>query len=116
MSTDRETLEAFESLADRRIREAIESGEFDQLSGTGKPLSSLESPYDPNWWAQDFVRREHARSRADELRQRIRAELPHIRTHPDPDERERRIQELNEAIDGANERLLPPDRISRLEL
>lgn len=39
----------WESLVDRRIREAQEQGEFDNLPGKGKPLDLSENPYaDPS--------------------------------------------------------------------
>ena len=37
------------SMADRQIREAMERGEFDDLSGAGKPLN-LQGANNPNWW------------------------------------------------------------------
>src|SRR5262245_28876880 len=40
----------WESLIDRKIREAIEAGEFDNLDGAGQPLDLSENPYeDPDW-------------------------------------------------------------------
>jgi hypothetical protein len=47
-----------ESLVERRIREATERGEFDNLPGAGKPLD-LSDADDPDWWIKRFVRREH---------------------------------------------------------
>lgn len=49
----------FESLVDRQIREARERGEFDNLSGAGKPLSGLDTTYDEDWWLKQLVRREN---------------------------------------------------------
>lgn len=42
-----------ESIAEERIREAMERGEFDNLPGHGKPLPLEErGPFeDPTWWA-----------------------------------------------------------------
>lgn len=48
----------FESLIDKKIREAQERGEFDDLPGVGKPLADLDQPYDENWWLKDLLRRE----------------------------------------------------------
>jgi hypothetical protein len=40
----------WESLIDRKIREAIEAGEFDNLAGTGQPIDLSENPFeDPDW-------------------------------------------------------------------
>jgi len=45
------------SLVDRRIREAQERGEFDNLPGAGKPLD-LSDADDPEWWIKRYTRRE----------------------------------------------------------
>lgn len=40
----------WESLLDRKIRQAIEDGEFDDLSGKGEPIDLSENPFeDPDW-------------------------------------------------------------------
>lgn len=48
----------FESLVERRIREAQERGEFDNLPGAGRPLPGANEPYDPEWWVKSLLRRE----------------------------------------------------------
>lgn len=49
----------FESWVDRKIREATERGEFQNLPGTGKPLPGAGSRYhDENAWLRDYLRRE----------------------------------------------------------
>ena len=48
----------YESHIDRKIREAQEQGEFDNLPGTGKPLSDHGREYDEDWWVKDWLRRE----------------------------------------------------------
>jgi hypothetical protein len=48
----------WESAVDKQIREAQERGEFDNLPGSGKPLSGLNEPYDENWWVKGLLRRE----------------------------------------------------------
>ncbi|MFD6469021.1 DnaJ family domain-containing protein [Streptomyces goshikiensis] len=47
-----------ESWVDRQIREAAERGEFENLPGWGKPLASLDTPYDEMWWVKDKLHRE----------------------------------------------------------
>lgn len=49
--------EPFESIVERKIREAQERGEFDDLPGAGKPLQ-LGDPYDEDWWLASMLRRE----------------------------------------------------------
>jgi hypothetical protein len=48
----------YESVVDRRIREAQERGEFDNLPGAGKPLPGAGGEYDEDWWVRDWIRRE----------------------------------------------------------
>ena len=48
-----------ETWAERRIREAIERGEFDDLPGAGKPIPGLDGPYDELWWVKQKMRREN---------------------------------------------------------
>jgi hypothetical protein len=54
----------YESHIDRKIREAQEQGEFDNLPGTGKPLRDRGAEYVEDWWVQDWLRREGASSGA----------------------------------------------------
>jgi hypothetical protein len=45
-----------ESIAERKIREATERGEFDDLPGQGEPLKLGDR--DPNWWVKGLLERE----------------------------------------------------------
>jgi hypothetical protein len=47
-----------ETYAERRIREAIEAGEFDDLPGAGEPIADVDGSYDPTWWVRKWVERE----------------------------------------------------------
>ncbi len=51
-------VDKFESLAERRIREAQAEGQFDRLPGFGKPIPSLDAPDDENWWIKSKLRQE----------------------------------------------------------
>lgn len=48
-----------ESWVDRQIREAQERGEFDNLSGAGRPLADLDRPHDDLWWVRRKLRDEN---------------------------------------------------------
>ncbi len=50
----------YESVVDRKIREAQERGEFDDLPGAGKPLSDHGRDYAEDWWVRDWLGREGA--------------------------------------------------------
>lgn len=47
-----------ESVVERRIRLAMERGEFSDLPGRGEPIASLEDSYDPLWWVKAWAERE----------------------------------------------------------
>jgi hypothetical protein len=47
----------YESVVDEQIRKAIESGQFDNLPGAGKPLK-LPAHGDENWWLRSKLRSE----------------------------------------------------------
>jgi hypothetical protein len=51
-------IEKFESLAERKIREAQLEGQFDSLPGFGKPIPNLDGPDDENWWIKNKLRQE----------------------------------------------------------
>ncbi len=48
----------FQTWVERRIREATERGEFDNLPGAGKPIADLDTPHDELWWVKQKLRRE----------------------------------------------------------
>jgi hypothetical protein len=51
-------MDRWESLVDKKIREAMEAGEFDNLAGTGQPIDLAENPYeDPDWRAAHRILR-----------------------------------------------------------
>jgi hypothetical protein len=49
---------SWESWIGRRIREAEERGEFENLPGMGKPIPDLDKPHDENWWIRQKLRSE----------------------------------------------------------
>jgi hypothetical protein len=100
-----------QSFVERRIREAIDAGEFDDLPGAGKPIDDLDLDYDPAWWVRKWVRRERVRDAADELRRTLRRELPRLRLRND-DHGRQRLDRLRAAVDEINAHLPAEDRIS----
>jgi hypothetical protein len=49
---------AMRIIADNKIVAAIDAGEFDNLSGLGKPSRLIDEPYDPLWWIRSKLRQE----------------------------------------------------------
>ncbi len=57
-ASSRMSRRAVERIADNRILEAIEEGQFDNLPGYGKPIAGIDEPYDSNWWIKQWMNRE----------------------------------------------------------
>lgn len=57
----------YETLPERLIREAVESGEFDDLPGTGEPLPGAGLPDDELWWVRAWIRRSAPEQRRSNL-------------------------------------------------
>lgn len=72
----------WESLIDRKIREAMEEGEFDDLSGKGEPIDLTENPFeDPDWrMAHRMLRHGGFAPAWIEERKGIEAEITAVRT------------------------------------
>jgi hypothetical protein len=65
MSDDKQTPHTWERAIDKQIREAMERGEFDNLRGTGKPLTLDDSPNTPtSTHAASFLARIFSTTRA----------------------------------------------------
>src|SRR5262245_60422901 len=49
---------SWETWVERKIRESMERGEFDNLPGRGEPIPDLARPYDELWWLRKKLRDE----------------------------------------------------------
>jgi hypothetical protein len=59
MMTPRQiTDRAIQTVAENKILEAMEQGQFNNLPGEGKPLEILDEPYEEMWWIKRWIRRE----------------------------------------------------------
>ncbi|MGZ9929905.1 DnaJ family domain-containing protein [Streptomyces sp. NC-S4] len=98
-----------ESWVDRQIREATERGEFENLPGRGKPLASLDAPYDELWWIRGKMHREGFAVLPPALALRKEAEDAVEKVRAARSERQVRevLTEINEKIAAAL-RMPPP--------
>ncbi|GAB7052058.1 J-domain-containing protein [Catenuloplanes indicus] len=110
----------FETLVDRKIREALERGEFDNLRGAGKPLPGHGGDYDEDWYVKELVEREQVGGAVLPgtlvLRKDIE-DLPRTLSRVRQEREVRRIvAELNERIADNHRGLLsgPPTIVKRL--
>lgn len=94
---------SFETWVDRRIREAEEAGEFDDLPGKGKPIPGAARPRDEMWWINDKLRREGIAHLPPSLKVRKEAEDALVAVREARSERKVReiIETLNDHIRDA---------------
>jgi hypothetical protein len=100
---------SFETWADKQIREAEERGDFANLPGRGKPLPSLNRPYDEMWWVREKMRREGLSFLPPSLVLRKEAEDAAVAVEEARTEQEVRriLTAVNEKIEAAIRR--PPE-------
>ncbi|MDR7274490.1 DnaJ family domain-containing protein [Catenuloplanes atrovinosus] len=111
----------FETLVDRKIREALERGEFENLRGAGKPLPGHGDEYDEDWYVKELVDREQVGGAVLPGTLALRKELEDLpetlaRVRTEAEVR-RIVAELNERIADNHRGLLsgPPTIIKRLD-
>ena len=92
----------YETAIERQLREAAERGEFDNLSGTGKPLPDHGQEYDEDWWIKDFLRREGATAGVVPPTLALRRETEDLEEKVD---RLRTEHEVRDYVADLNERL-----------
>lgn len=96
--------QSWESFAERRVREAIEAGEFQNLPGFGQPIPGIDEPWDENSWVRRKLKDEQINALPPILEarlriERFREELPTIATES---EVRRRLAPLNDFIRAAH--------------
>ncbi len=94
---------SWESFTERRILEAMEAGQFDNLPGAGKPIPGIDDPPDPDWWVKQKLKDEGLSIvppilEARRALERTLAELPAIRSEA---EVRRRLEMVNQQIRDA---------------
>jgi hypothetical protein len=92
---------SWESWIERKIRESMERGEFDNLPGLGEPIPDLARPYDELWWLRKKVREEGLSIEPPALT--LRKELHETRARIAAAGREAEVRRLVAAI---NERII----------
>lgn len=95
----------WESWIDRQIREAQERGEFDNLSGAGKPIADLHRAHDELWWARRKLREENLSYLPPTLQ--VRKDLEQARERI---ARARSEHEVREIMADINERIRTVNR------
>jgi hypothetical protein len=101
-------------MVERQIQEAMDRGEFDNLPGAGEPIEGIDRPYDPSWWAKEWVRRNRLMDEARDLRQSALDRDRRLRAVGDFDTADRCLAEASRALGRINRMLPATDRIPTL--
>lgn len=104
MSRRKPAGESWESWVDRQIREAQESGEFDDLPGAGKPLPDLDRPNDELWWVRKKLKEEKLSylPPALQVRREVEQAREKIAAAASDEEVRRIVGDINERIREVN--------------
>ena len=88
---------------ERIIREAAETGAFDNVEGAGQPIVGLARPYDPAWWARNWITADRARERSADLARLIEREVPLALAGNVEQEARTKLESLNVEIVANND-------------
>ncbi len=96
--------EKWDSFVERQIREAQETGQFDTISGFGKPSEAMDEPITEDWWLKSKIKRERLSllPPALEIKRDIQSTLERVKTMSDVNRVRRELTSLNQRIRKAN--------------
>ena len=96
--------DSWESLAERRIRQAMSAGEFDCLPGFGEPIPGIDQFWDENSWVRQKLRDEQLNVLPPVLEARLEKErtLASLSRLVSADEVRRVLTDLNHCIRKAH--------------
>ncbi len=86
---------------ERKLREAIEAGEFDDLPGKGEPIADIDVPYDADWWVRKWWERNRALDESNALAAEIQRRLLLVLAHRDENEVRAGLEELRAFVADA---------------
>ena len=102
--TDKRPNETWEDLAERRIREAHEAGEFNNLPGFGLPIPGIDDVLEDDWWLKAKLRREELTVLPPIMEARLAREkfLENLSNCPTEATVRKQLQSVNELIRKAH--------------
>ena len=110
----------WESDVERKIREAQERGEFDNLPGAGKPIPDLGKTHDELWWVKRLLKREGLSLVPEtlELRRQVEKTMAEIARKKDESAVRRLVEEMNEDIARVNATTIsgPPTNLAPFDV
>jgi hypothetical protein len=111
---------SWETWVERKIRESMERGEFDNLPGSGQPIPDLARPYDELWWLRKKLRDEKLSIDPPimVLRKELDETLMRITTARNEAEVRRLVTAINERIVYVNSHTFfgPPSDLAPLDV
>ena len=105
MSVERKPAgQSWESFIERRMREAMEAGAFDNLPGLGRPIPDIDEPWNENSWLRKKLKCEQVVLLPPILEARLRSEkfLEQLPTLPTESEVRKQAEAVNQFIREAH--------------
>ncbi|HEY2410892.1 MAG TPA: DUF1992 domain-containing protein [Pirellulaceae bacterium] len=93
-------IRSWDFLAEQRIQAAQAAGQFENLSGFGKPIPGIDEPHDELWWVKDKLKREQLSSLPPALAIRLDVQntLANLKNLTTETEVRRQLAALNDRI------------------
>jgi len=97
------------SWIEKRLNELAEDGFFDDLPGSGKPITDVDRVYSPTWWATRWIERDAARQSSKPMRTRLDRDITNALQLARPEARKQLaeiaagVEELNRLLDTAQQ-------------
>ena len=111
---------SWESWIDKAIAEGREAGAFDNLAGTGQPITGLDRPRDENWWVRQKLRDEGVSFLPPTLalRKEVEDARDRMAVARSEDEVRRLVEEINTRIRTVNRMATsgPPSTVMPLDV
>ena len=112
--------ESWESWTEQQIRQAQQEGQFDRLSGAGKPLPDLTGVHDPLWWVKKLAKRERLSDlpRAMAIKVKVEQELALLPQVTREEEVRAKVAALNAEIAKINRTTIsgPATSLAKLDV
>jgi Domain of unknown function (DUF1992) len=89
------------SSVERQIEDAMGRGEFDRLSGMGRPIPGIDGDDQPDWWARKKIERERALQAALDAASAVQRAIPCLWALTDPAEVSDEVRRLNRLLEQA---------------
>ncbi|NND03329.1 MAG: DUF1992 domain-containing protein [Acidimicrobiia bacterium] len=103
------------SWIEKRLSELAEDGYFEDLPGSGRPISDIDKVYSPTWWATRWIERDAANQSSKAMRTRLNHDIVAALRLPRNEARVR-LAEIASGVDELNRLLDTPQQLPAVDV